>query len=87
MWDEKESQKETYKFFYDLNEEIKKLLTSYTSKKITNWDLENALWSYKGNPNQDSKKTQKPEIDFKKVEQKITINPTFNIKESLLNEE
>lgn len=51
IWEEKPTQKESYNFFYQLNEEIKKILEKYINNSISNWDIEHAFWRYKGNPN------------------------------------
>ncbi|MFV0419158.1 MAG: restriction endonuclease FokI C-terminal domain-containing protein [Dysgonomonas sp.] len=51
IWQEKPNQKETYQFFYQLNEEIRIVLKNYTKAGISNWDIEHAFWEYKGNPN------------------------------------
>jgi hypothetical protein len=51
IWEEKSNQKETYQFFYQLNEEIRIVLKDYTKASISNWDIEHAFWEYKGNPN------------------------------------
>lgn len=51
IWEEKPTQKETYNFFHQLNEEIRRILESYTKETISNWDIEHIFWEYKGNPN------------------------------------
>jgi hypothetical protein len=51
LWEEKSSQRENYKQFYELNEEIKELLSKQTKSTISNWDVEHAFWHFRGNPN------------------------------------
>jgi len=48
IWEDQSSPKETYSYFFKLNEEIKGELSKYTKKEITNWDIEHALWRFTG---------------------------------------
>jgi hypothetical protein len=48
IWQDHSTQKDTYKFFYDLNEEIKSVLRSHTNHEIENWDAEHAFWNFSG---------------------------------------
>lgn len=47
LWEESKLQNENYKKFYELNEEIKTILSKYTGKKITNWEAEHCFWNYR----------------------------------------
>ncbi|MCW3805729.1 restriction endonuclease FokI C-terminal domain-containing protein [Plebeiibacterium marinum] len=50
IWEDKNDQQENYKNFYNLNEEIKSVLSDYSKQELTNWDVEHAFWNYNGNP-------------------------------------
>ncbi len=50
IWEDKNDQQENYKNFYNLNEEIKSVLSDYSKQKLSNWDIEHAFWNYNGNP-------------------------------------
>lgn len=47
LWKEQNSQKEAYYNFFSLNEEIKKILSAYTKKNISNWEAEHAFWNFR----------------------------------------
>lgn len=84
IWDEKQSQKETYEFFYSLNEEIKSILTKHTGKNINNWDAEHAFWHFQGKP--DKAVPQKKESKIVEVEEEktITLNASFQLTEYII---
>jgi hypothetical protein len=90
IWKESENQVETYKYFYDLNEEIKENLKKYSKREITNWDAEHAFWNFKGNPNKQNLKIQKKEehkiISTKEIEEEkiITVNASFDLSDYLI---
>ena len=50
IWKENENQSQNYKYFYELNESIKILLSNHSKKEISNWDVEHIFWGYNGNP-------------------------------------
>lgn len=84
IWEEKSSQKESYLYFYQLNQEIKKHLKDYTKKEISNWDAEHAFWNFKGNPNKPVAKKKEPKIADIEEETVITINPSFKLSDYLI---
>ncbi len=51
LWDEAPIQRDNYNRFYSLNEEIRNMLSDYSKKNISNWDVEHAFWHFIGNPN------------------------------------
>lgn len=69
IWKDFNKQSEGYKFFYEINDEVKSILTKYSNKKLTHWDIECAFWNFKGNPNHTAKIDKKPiKIDNEIVE-------------------
>lgn len=89
IWETKPTQKETYFFFYQLNEEIKKILSQHSKNQITNWEAEHAFWNFKGNPN----KIEKSKTEFKQNEPKIIeiedetvmiLNASFDLSDYLI---
>lgn len=86
IWEDKPTQKDSYKYFFELNEEIKKILRDYSKKEITNWDAEHAFWHFKGNPNKPIVKKKEPEIEPKTEieETKLTINASFDLTDYLI---
>jgi len=58
LWSEPLTHKDTYHTFYNLNEEVKKILADYTKKSINNWEAEHAFWNFGAitiNPKQPTK--------------------------------
>lgn len=47
LWNEPRSQKEGYEEFFNLNEEVKSVLSKHTGKQISNWDAEHCFWNHK----------------------------------------
>jgi len=47
LWSYQASLTETYKFFYNLNEEIKSILTIHSGSPVSNWDAEHAFWNFR----------------------------------------
>lgn len=85
LWNETESQVEAYKYFYSLNDEIKKLLASYSGKEISNWSAEHAFWNFKGNPNKQSPvKLKKEEPEILEIEKTITVSTSFELSDYLI---
>lgn len=89
FWQEKENQVQTYRFFYDLNEQIKVILKEYTGKEINNWDAEHAFWNFKGNPNKTtnataSVKKNKSIIVEVEEEKTIAVNASFELTDYLI---
>lgn len=88
FWQEKENQVQTYRFFYDLNEQIKVVLKEYTSKEINNWDAEHAFWNFKGNPNKTTNNTttnkNKSTVIEEEEENIIAVNASFDLSDYLI---
>ncbi|MFV0247927.1 MAG: restriction endonuclease FokI C-terminal domain-containing protein, partial [Tenacibaculum sp.] len=63
-----ETQKETYEYFYNINEEIKTFLSTETKSNITNWDVEHCFW----NIHLDSIKQEKSETEVAKPKEQET---------------
>lgn len=89
IWEDKNDQQENYKNFYNLNEEIKSVLSAYQEKQLTNWDVEHAFWNYNGNPK--GKKSTEAQIPVvKKVieaESEVTtlkISSSFDLSDYLI---
>jgi hypothetical protein len=80
IWVEHGSQKGDYHFFYELNNEIRQYLATYTNHPVSNWDAEHAFWNFKGNPINNATQpktllpTHVPETDKVEVEVKIKAN-------------
>ncbi len=47
LWHEPRNQKEGYETFYNLNDEIKKILSTHTKRNITNWEAEHSFWNFR----------------------------------------
>jgi len=86
LWEEHDSQRETYKYFFELNKQIISILKKHTRKNITNWDAEHAFWYYKGNPFEESKDKpkEKPPRNEPTSVPEYKIKPTFELKDYLL---
>jgi hypothetical protein len=83
IWDSLPTQRESYSFFFNLNEEIKAVLSEHTKKNINNWEAEHAFWNFKGNPNKTvPKKSKIKEVDGELTP--IALNASFEIKEYLI---
>lgn len=88
IWKEKENQKETYRLFYHLNEDIKALLSSKTNSKIGNWGVEHCFWNLHLNNRAPGPKTM-PRLESEPVkieeEAKVTLTkPNFDIQDYLI---
>lgn len=55
IWESFNRQSETYKYFYEINDEVKSILTKYSKKKLEYWDVEHAFWHFKVNSTQTEK--------------------------------
>jgi hypothetical protein len=84
IWEDKEIQKETYDYFYKLNEEIKEILGKHTNKNISNWDIEHALWDFKGNPNTITLDKNPTPTTLKTKDTPIPINSSFKLSDYLI---
>lgn len=90
IWQENDTQAKAYEYFFNLNEEIKKILSDYTGTTKSNWDAEHAFWNFKGNPNkaiqeQPKKETKTTvlEIEIEK-EKSITVTASFELSDYLI---
>lgn len=88
IWHEGKSQRDNYKLFYDLNEEIKEILSKHAKKEVSNWDSEHAFWHFKGNPNKpivkEKEKVTETVPSPEHEETKITLNASFELTEYLI---
>lgn len=89
IWETKPTQKETYLFFYQLNEEIKKILSQHSKSQVTNWEAEHAFWNFNGNPNKIEKtktelKQSEPKINEIEEETVLILNASFNLSDYLI---
>lgn len=86
IWNDYQTQKENYKSFYNLNQEIKNLLTLHAGREVSNWDVEHSFWNFTGNPNIEYKKT-KPEIPIEldvEKEELISLKANFELSDYLI---
>lgn len=84
IWEGKSSQREAYEYFFNLNEEIKSILISYSKKEISNWDAEHAFWKFKGNPNKPVAKKKEPVVATELEETKLRITANFELSDYLI---
>ena len=87
IWEDQQSQKEAYQFFYKLNEEIKSILKAHAGRDISNWAAEHAFWKFKGNPNKPDKPVTKKKEILEKVESEETqlrITANFELSDYLI---
>jgi Restriction endonuclease FokI, C terminal len=47
LWAEPTTYKEAYNTFYNLNEEIKQILSKHTGRSISNWEAEHCFWNFR----------------------------------------
>ena len=47
VWPQPDSQSEAYKEFYNINEEVKGIISTHSGIEITNWDVEHCFWNHK----------------------------------------
>lgn len=47
IWKPEPTPMEDFEKFYNLNEEIKLLLSKHTNRKISNWDAEHSFWNFR----------------------------------------
>jgi hypothetical protein len=91
LWEDRPTQKEDYETFFNLNEEIKKVIRQHSKKEISNWDVEHAFWNYSGNPHQAKQKTESvqkvsaAELPIELAQTKdITLKANFDLADYLL---
>lgn len=84
IWKDFENQVEEYEYFYNLNEEVKRVVGSYAKNTLQNWDVEHALWIHVGKPVVIYKKAR-PGAEDKEEENEISIQKAnFDINEYLI---
>lgn len=86
IWEDHKSQKENYRYFFNLNEEVKKILEVHAGRGISNWEAEHAFWNFTGKPKVDYKKA-KPEIvilEESHNEEKINFKANFDLNDYLI---
>ncbi|MFY7843725.1 restriction endonuclease FokI C-terminal domain-containing protein [Chryseobacterium gambrini] len=88
IWQENGTQAKAYEYFFNLNEEIKKILSDYTGTSKSNWEAEHAFWNFKGNPNkaiQDlPKKESKTAVIEIEEEKSISVTASFELSDYLI---
>ena len=81
IWVEHKTQREDYEYFFNLNEEIKGILSSHTKTTITNWDAEHCFWNFSSKPVTAPKKSKEDKslpITIE-VKEAISIKASFEI--------
>lgn len=84
IWEQKPTQKETYTYFYQLNEKIKQVLGDYANKDISNWEAEHAFWNFKGNPRNTKPNEHESKVVEVEEENLLSINASFELEEYLI---
>jgi len=87
IWKITSSQKEAYEYFFNINEDIKTILSDHTKKSISNWDAEHAFWKFKGNPNKPIKTPKKKKQDVIAdpiKESSLSISASFDLTDYLI---
>ena len=89
LWKKLPTQVETYKYFYELNDSIKDVISEHSKRIISNWDAEHSFWNFKGNPNKPLKKDKtKPKQILKDKQesstQLITSTASFDLNDYLI---
>lgn len=83
IWEDQPTQKGNYEHFFQLNEEIKEILSKHTKKPISNWDTEHAFWSYSRNAETLTKEKADTQIEITQEEQ-VSLKPSFNLTDYLI---
>lgn len=84
IWKDHSSQRESYEFFFNLNNLIKENLRVYTNKNISNWDAEHAFWGFTGKPTVIYNKT-KDSLDVNlDLFKEIKIKANFDVNDYLI---
>lgn len=83
LWSEPISHKESYNTFFNLNEEIKSILSKHTGKIISNWEAEHAFWNFRkvtAYPKQSAKPKEEIILDLQ-AEHTVSVlkEASFNI--------
>lgn len=86
LWTDCETQSESYESFCKLNDTVRKLLSEYAGKSISNWEAEHAFWNFKGNPNivpASTKKTKKASKSAPEVSAPPPLSASFELSDYL----
>lgn len=88
VWETNQSQKDTYEYFFNLNNNIKSVIEESTIEKVSYWDAEHAFWNYSGNPNQSNRPTKAKEglkpVPSVQKEIKIPIKANFLLEDYII---
>ncbi len=86
IWTNEPTPMEDFEKFYNLNEEIKTLLSAHTKREISNWDAEHSFWNFRTVTAYPKKKTAKAKSDIDEpstiiniVDQKVVYKASFDI--------
>lgn len=87
IWTNEPTPMEDFEKFYNLNKEIKSLLSDRTGREISNWDAEHSFWNFR-TVSGSSKKTKKAKSEndepsgiIQIVDQKVVYKASFDIYE------
>lgn len=72
LWKDESTPKENYRVFFNLNDEIKKILAIHSGVSISNWDAEHCFWNFRqvtGSP----KPIDKIKVSLIKITEEQTI--------------
>lgn len=86
IWQDHKTQRENYEYFYNLNEEVKKILEEHSGRYISNWEAEHSFWNFTGKPKVEYKKA-KPEIVIEiesENNEEISFKPNFDLNDYLI---
>lgn len=88
IWEDHETQKENYFYFYNLNQAVKNTLKEHSGREISNWEAEHAFWNFTGKPKVDYKKAQVeviPVLEIQsEIKEKISFQANFELGEYLI---
>jgi hypothetical protein len=82
LWVTSKNHREAYNNFYNLNEEIKQILSSHTGRSISNWEAEHSFWNFRNvTAYPKTSKTKTTKTDEVKIESAVSAlaEATFNI--------
>ena len=83
LWKEFGSQKNEYEFFFNLNDEIKSILSKHSKLSISNWDAEHAFWNHSGNP-MIAPKSATQATAIVKMAEAVPVKANFNVSDYLV---
>ena len=77
IWQPHTTSYDNYRFFYGLNEEIKKIISQHAGQPVTNWDIEHALWHFAGTVTVNSKQLKPKRMRTAQAEQAVIEEPVL----------